>query len=88
VPVPEEDDDDTQPPPAPKPKSQTPYYGIVDFPPAPYTQALNVRSGPGTNYPVVVVLPEGARVVVIELKGSWGRLKSGGWASTSYIRKI
>jgi len=89
VPVPEPEDEEVEAAaPAPKPKPSVPYRGIVDFPPAPYTQALNVRTGPGTNYAVLMVLPEGSRVTVVGVSGSWAQLKAGGWASTSYIKRV
>ena len=52
------------------------------------TTALNVRSGPGTGYPVVDVLSAGEEVDIRECRGSWCYvIKSGpdGWASSRYL---
>ncbi|MCM1120095.1 MAG: N-acetylmuramoyl-L-alanine amidase [bacterium] len=53
---------------------------------------LNVRSGPGTNYPVVSQISEPAgkknRYTIAEERSGWGRLKSGaGWISLAYTKK-
>ena len=47
--------------------------------------ALNVRSGPGTSYPVVDELPKGVLVKPLEYKGSWARIGEGRWVSANYI---
>lgn len=57
---------------------------------------LNIRSGPGTNYPVVGVIKEtGVYTIVEEAKGNtqymWGKLKSNaGWCSMSpsFVKKV
>ena len=54
---------------------------------------LNIRSGPGTVYPVVGTIsePSGRKkdYTIVEEKGGWGRLKSGaGWISLSYTRRV
>ena len=57
---------------------------------------LNIRSGPGTNYPVVGTIKEtGVYTIVEEAKGNttypWGKLKSNaGWCSMSpsYVKKV
>lgn len=50
--------------------------------------ALNVRSGPGTNYPIVTAVKKGEAYTIVEEKNGWGRLKSGaGWISLSYATK-
>ncbi|HVV60883.1 MAG TPA: SH3 domain-containing protein [Pseudolabrys sp.] len=49
---------------------------------------LNLRSGPGTGYGVVAVMPAGAQVDVLGCSGSWCRVAWGGavgYASASYI---
>jgi len=49
---------------------------------------LNVRSGPGVQYPVVAVIPDGAPVDATACQGGWchvdyrGRV---GWASSTYL---
>ena len=49
---------------------------------------LNLRAGPGTNYPVVATMPAGAHVNVRNCTGSWCRVSfrgETGWASASYL---
>jgi len=49
---------------------------------------LNLRSGPGTGYGVVTVLPAGAEVDVLGCSGGWCRVAWGsaqGYASASYL---
>ncbi len=51
--------------------------------------ALNIRSGPGTNYKKVGVIKDEGVYTIVETKGSWGKLKSGaGWISLNYTKKI
>lgn len=53
--------------------------------------ALNVRKGPGTEYPVVTMIRDkGAYTIVDEASnGFWGKLKSGaGWISLRYTKKV
>lgn len=48
---------------------------------------VNMRSGPGTSYDRIAVVPAGARVRVLEC-GGWCRVTYGGrtgWVSASYI---
>ena len=54
---------------------------------------LNIRKGPGTNYPVVSMINGGAYTIVAESDGKgakkWGKLKSGvGWIALDYCTKI
>lgn len=54
--------------------------------------SLNIRTGPGTSYPVAGKISEAAgkknRYTIVEEKDGWGRLKSGvGWISLAYTRK-
>lgn len=54
------------------------------------TDSLNIRKGPGTNYDKVGEVLKGQAFTIVEVKGSWGRLKSGaGWISLNpkYIQK-
>jgi len=56
--------------------------------PALVTSDLNLRSGPGTNYQVLNVLPGGSTVDVLDCTGSWCRVgwgNSTGYASRSYL---
>lgn len=50
---------------------------------------LNVRSGPGTEYPATAQVKEGQAFTITEQKGDWGRLKSGaGWIHLGYTEKV
>lgn len=52
------------------------------------TSNLNMRTGPGTSYPVILVIPKGATVSVVGYSGSWAQVTYGGrsgYASTSYL---
>lgn len=56
--------------------------------PGTITTNVNVRSGPGTNYPVVDTARSGTQVDVQQCQGSWCYIaKPGpdGWVSSSYI---
>ena len=75
------------PPPTVK-KAALPYKGRVTFPAAPYVQVLAVRSGPGTDYPIIARLPDGSVVTVVKEQGNWGSFKKGGWSSLTYVKKI
>ncbi|MCI5652138.1 MAG: SH3 domain-containing protein [Ruminococcus bromii] len=54
---------------------------------------LNIRSGPGTNYPVIGQIKDKKRYTIVEERtgpGSakgWGRLKAGGWVARDWIKK-
>ena len=49
---------------------------------------LNIRSGAGTNYSIVGVIAPGLYTIV-EIKGSWGKLKSGaGWINLNYSERV
>ena len=52
--------------------------------------ALNVRSGPGTNYPVVKVLREGGNsFTIVDEKNGFGLLKSGiGWIMLQHTERV
>lgn len=50
--------------------------------------ALNIRKGPGTNYPIVGQIKDKGVYTIVEERSGWGRLKSGaGWISLSYTKK-
>ncbi|GHA16846.1 hypothetical protein GCM10007989_10030 [Devosia pacifica] len=58
--------------------------------PAQATTAVNVRSGPGTNYSVVDVLQSGQRVEIDRCSGNWCYvIKPGpdGWTSSRYLAR-
>ena len=46
---------------------------------------LNVRSGPGTNFPALAKLPLGAAVDIYEEKSGWLRIGTGRWVSKNYV---
>lgn len=53
--------------------------------------SLNIREGAGTSYKVVGTISNGGTYTITEVKGSWGRLKSGaGWIniSTAYVKYV
>ena len=51
--------------------------------------ALNVRSGPGTNYEIKTVIRDKGIYTISETSGTWGKLKSGaGWISLNYCRRL
>ena len=79
--------------------------GIVSTVPQPETQkieksefpyivqitagTLNIRKGPGTNYPVVGQIKDKGKYTIMEVQNGFGRLKSGaGWISMKYTNKI
>lgn len=48
---------------------------------------LNVREGAGTSYKVTTTVKKDEVYTIVEVKGSWGRLKSGaGWISLAYTK--
>lgn len=47
---------------------------------------LNVRSGAGTNYPIVKALTNGTKVTVYETSNGWSRIGSGQWVSSQYLK--
>ena len=53
------------------------------------TAVLNVRKGPGTNYPITTTVKRDQVYTIVEEKGGWGKLKSGaGWISLYYTVKL
>ena len=53
------------------------------------TDALNIRKGPGTNYPIAGVIRDRGVYTIVQTKGTWGKLKSGaGWISLGWCSKI
>ncbi|MET8285919.1 SH3 domain-containing protein [Streptomyces sp. NPDC051639] len=71
--------------------------GLVTYPIAPGS-ALNVRSGPGTGYRIVRVLPEGSRVSIFcqtpggSVSGPygttsiWDNISNGEYVSDAYVK--
>ena len=51
--------------------------------------ALNIRTGPGTNYKAAGCIRDRGTYTIVETRGEWGRLKSGaGWICLSYTKKV
>lgn len=53
--------------------------------------SLNIRSGPGTNYAITGKITDKGKYTIVEVKGSFGKLKSGkGWISiaNAYVDKL
>lgn len=62
--------------------------GLAAAAPAVADSDLNVRSGPGTQYAVIGVIPAGTAVNATGCSGSWCRVRHGGdagWASSAYL---
>ena len=69
--------------PVEQPTSEFPY--IVQI----IASNLNIRKGPGTNYPVVGQIKDRGKYTIMEVQNGFGRLKSGaGWISMKYTQKI
>jgi len=80
--------------------AQEPFVIVPDFPGggggggggnAVAATTLNVRSGPGTNYPVVDVLNRGQSVRMSDCRGGWCFVEHrgrNGWASQRYLDRI
>ena len=66
-------------PPTPEPEPSKTY--VIN------TLALNIRSGPGTNFPKVGMYWTGNKVVVLEISGDWGRTDKG-WIHLGYTLPI
>lgn len=51
--------------------------------------ALNIRSGPGTNYASAGTIRDKGKYTIVEEKNGFGKLKSGaGWISLQYTKKV
>lgn len=53
--------------------------------------SLNVRSGPGINYQVKLIVKKNEVYTIVETKDGWGKLKSGaGWIniSSTYVKRV
>lgn len=51
--------------------------------------ALNIRSGPGTNYKIQGTITDKGTYTIVDTQGKWGKLKSGaGWIYLGYTKKI
>lgn len=51
--------------------------------------ALNIRSGPGTQYKINGCITDSGVYTIVETQGNWMKLKSGmGWICANYVIKI
>ncbi len=51
--------------------------------------ALNIRSGAGTNNAIVGCIRDKGTYTIVETQGNWGKLKSGaGWICLDYTQKV
>lgn len=68
--------------------------GGGDVPQCPYivritATVLNVRTGPGTQYPIARTVVKGEAFTIVEQSDNWGRLKSGaGWICLDYTEPV
>lgn len=52
------------------------------------TAILNIRKGPGTNYPRIGVLRKGVNITILEESGNWGKVKNkNGWVCLDYVKE-
>lgn len=60
--------------PQPQPQQKVPFLVRVN------ADLLNIRKGPGTNYPITAQIRQNGIYTIVEVKDNWGKLKSGaGW---------
>ena len=71
----------TDPPPPPPPEPEHTHTYLVN------TLALNIRSGPGTDYSKVGMYWTGQKVIVLSINGDWGRTDKG-WIHLGYTIPI
>lgn len=51
--------------------------------------SLNIRSGPGTQYPTTGVIKDKGSYTIVDTKDGWGKLKSGlGWIYLMYTKRL
>ncbi len=67
---------------AASPQAGSPAAALMQFATVTPPDGLNLRGGPGTNFPVVMTTPGGARVQVV------GRANADGWYSVVYNEKM
>jgi beta-N-acetylglucosaminidase/uncharacterized protein YgiM (DUF1202 family) len=71
------------PAPAPTPAPESPSGDVRKT-----TANLNMRSGPGTGYSILMTIPNGSSVTVSSVSGGWAKVTYGGktgYVSTSYL---
>jgi hypothetical protein len=71
--------------PNPKPLPEMQYEAVVTA-----SLSLNVRSGPGTTYPVLYKLNKGASIQIAKMNDEWAKLRSYGdeWCSAQYLHIV
>ena len=60
-------------------------YSVTNYDVKYVYQAINVRKGPGTNFPVVTQLKRGDSVRVVREENEWSEVRIKGYANTYYI---
>ena len=69
------------PEPTPDPEPQGEKYTVCNV-----TSFLNVRSGPGKQYPSIWKLYNDEVVTIYEIKDGWGRIDDYGWVCMDYLK--
>ena len=68
---------------ATKKKTDVPYIVRISI------DDLNIRTGPGVGYPRTGIYTGKGAFMIVEVKGNWGRLKSGaGWICLGYATRV
>jgi N-acetylmuramoyl-L-alanine amidase len=49
---------------------------------------LNVRQGPGTNYPATITLSRGTRIAAEDRRGDWVRIGDNDWVHGAFLKRI
>ena len=49
-------------------------------------EALNVRKGPGLEYPIVTILKKGTPVSIKEVSNSFGKIDDGLWVAMQFLK--
>ena len=52
---------------------------------------LNLRSGPGTSFGVILTIPQGTKLTIEKIEGSWAQVTYGGrtgYVSVDYLKKV
>jgi len=71
----------------------TKYVNLTDTPTKEFkaVTGLNLRSGQGTEFPVILTIPEGSKVIELARVGMWSSVEFGsksGWVSNKYLTKL
>ncbi len=52
---------------------------------------LNLRSGPGTNFGIILTIPQGTKLTIEKMDGNWAQVTYGGrtgYVSVDYLKKV